>query len=530
MMQRILPLIAILLLLAGAAQLAAQESRGTVVGTVIDPTGAVVPAASVQVVNVAMGTKLALSTNEAGVFQAAYLIPGAYNVTIEAPGFRRIVREGVEVRVNDRLALSFTLEVGAAAESVTVTGETPLLEVGTASLGAVVDARRITELAIPHGNVYFLIALAPGVTFARDPRLDRPHEPTHIVGYAMDGTRANRSDVTIDGLPSTSTANAYEVTASYVPPSDIIAEFKVQTATFDASFGQTEGGVTNISIKSGTNSLHGAAYYSKMAPSMFANDWFANARRVAKPDFYYDRWGGSAGGPVWIPKLYDGRNRTFFQWGYEGIHEGRPRNNGTPTVPTEEMKTGDFSSLLGVSANYQIYNPFTRVAEGSRFRAQPFAGNKIPDSMINPVAKKILSFYPKPIGAGLADGTRNYERPEMQEVIKYYTHTIRADQTISDRQRLYARVSWYRRDADYNNYFNNLATGSKFQFLSRAGVIDDVYTLSPTTVLNVRYGYNRFIRNDQPNPESNGFDLTSLGFPAAYNNAISPGAAELPSR
>ncbi len=350
MMQRILPLIAILLLLAGAAQLAAQESRGTIVGTVIDPTGAVVPAASVQVVNVAMGTKLALSTNEAGVFQAAYLIPGAYNVTIEAPGFRRIVREGVEVRVNDRLALSFTLEVGAAAESVTVTGETPLLEVGTASLGAVVDGRRITELPIPHGNVYFLIALAPGVTFARDPRLDRPHEPTHIVGYAMDGTRANRSDVTIDGLPSTSTANAYEVTASYVPPSDIIAEFKVQTATFDASFGQTEGGVTNISIKSGTNSLHGAAYYTKMAPSMFANDWFANARRVAKPDFYYDRWGGSAGGPVWIPKLYDGRNRTFFQWGYEGIHEGRPRNNGTPTVPTEKMKTGDFSDLCWGSA------------------------------------------------------------------------------------------------------------------------------------------------------------------------------------
>ena len=147
------------------------------------------------------------------------------------------------------------LEVGGTVEEVTVGAETPLLETTNASLGNVVDSRRVAELPTPHGDPYALIGLAAGVSYTGSMRLDRPFEPTHIVGYAMNGTRGNRSDLTIDGVPSTATANANEVIASYVPPPDIVQEFKVQTATFDASFGNTEGGVTNLSIKSGTNSL-----------------------------------------------------------------------------------------------------------------------------------------------------------------------------------------------------------------------------------------------------------------------------------
>ena len=128
----------------------------------------------------------------------------------------------------------------------------------------------------------------------------------------MDGTRANRSDLTIDGAPSTATANANEVISTYVPPPDMVAEFKIQTATFDASFGNTEGGVTNISLKSGTNDLHGSGYFTKMVPGLFANDYFANANRIARPDFYYNRWGTVLSGPVFLPKLYKGRNKTFF--------------------------------------------------------------------------------------------------------------------------------------------------------------------------------------------------------------------------
>jgi hypothetical protein len=511
-----------LALLLSTSFLAAQDARGTIVGKVLDPSGAAVPSATVVITNQAMGTRISPVTSETGLYQASFLIPGLYRVAVEQRGFKRFVREGIELRVNDRIEVEVNLELGTADQSVTISGETPLLNTESASLGTVVDGRRVTELPIPHGNPYFLIGLAAGVSFTRDPRLDRPFEPTHIVGYAMDGTRANRSDVTIDGAVSTATAGGGEIIASYVPPADIVQEFKVQTATFDASFGQTEGGVTNISLKSGTNAFHGTAYYTNMTKALFANDFFANANRVALPDFYYHRWGASAGGPVMLPKIYNGKNRTFFMWGYEGIKEARPRNNGNPTVPTQEMKNGDFSRLLALSSNYQIYNPFTRRAvAGNRFQQDPFPGNRIPASLFNPIGKKVLDdYYPAPRTAGNPDGTQNFLRPDLLETANYYTHSIRADHSFNERHRFFARVSWYNRDSDYNNYFDGPITGEVFQFISRAGVIDDVYNITPTTILNVRYGYNRFIRATNSNPGSRGFDLTSLGFPSAYNNLI----------
>ncbi len=508
----------------------AQETRGTIVGRVLDASGGVIPAAKVEILNQAQGTKFNVNTNQDGLYQVPFLIPGQYTVTVEVQGFRKFRRENIELRINDRIEVEAQLEVGSPDQSVTVSSETPLLNTESASLGTVVDGKRVTELPIPHGNAYFLMGLAAGVSFNRDPRLDRPFEPTHIVGYSIDGTRANRSDITLDGAASTATANGGEVIASYVPPADLIAEFKVQTATFDASFGNTEGGVTNMSIKSGTNQLRGTLYYTSMSPETSANDFFANANRVARPDFFYHRYGGTVSGPVRIPKLYDGRNKTFFTYGYEGIQEGRPRNNGTPTVPTQEYKNGDFSRLLGVASTYQIYNPFTRRAiAGGRIQSDPFPNNIIPSSLFNPVAKRVLdNFYPTPRAAGNADGTNNYLRPELLEQADYGSHTIRLDHNFSEKHRMFGRTSWYDRDSNYNNYFDNNATGEWFQFSSRAAVLDDVYNLNATTVLNLRYGYNRFIRVTSGNPASQGFDLTSLGFPAAYNNSISPDIRRFP--
>ncbi len=523
-------LCAMALTLASVAPMPAQEARGTIVGTVTDATGSIVPAAPVQVLNKAMGTVLALQTNDAGIYTANYLLPGLYQVTVELTGFKRVVRDNIEVRVGDRLTVDIKLEVGATEQSITVSEETPLLSTESASLGSVVDGRRVQELPIPHGNPYFLIGLASGVSFTRDPRLDRPFEPTHIVGYTMDGTRANRSDVTIDGAVATATANPGEVISSYVPPADLVAEFKVQTATFDASFGQTEGGVTNISLKSGANALHGTMYYTNMTPGLFANDYFANANNIPRPDFFYHRWGATAGGPVWLPKLYNGRNRTFFMYGYEGILEARPRNNGTPTVPTNEMKNGDFSRLLAAGNNFQIYDPFTRRAvAGGRFQQDPFPGNIIPSRLFNPIAKKVLdTYYPSPLQPGNADGTQNYLRPELVEEADYYTHSVRIDHNLTQNNRMYGRYSWYNRTSTYNDYFDNPATGTYFWFISKSGVIDDVHTFNATTVLNVRYGYNRFIRGTDGKPSNIGFDLTTLGFPASYNNLIPPDVRRFP--
>jgi len=501
-----------------------QEARGTIVGVVKDASGGVVPGAEVKITNKAMGTVTTIVTNEAGLYQASYLIPGLYKIEASMPGFKTFVADDVELRVNERVEFPVSLAVGEQSETVLVTGETPLLNTASASVGQVIDARRVADLPVPHGNPFFLIGLASGASFSRDPRLDRPFEPTHIVGYSVDGTRANRSDVTIDGVVATATANASEVTASYVPPSDIIAEIMVQTATFDASFGQTEGGVTNISMKSGTNEPHGTAYWTKMAPGIFANDFWANRAipTIERGDFDYNRWGGSFGGPVWIPKLYDGRNKTFFMWGYEGIHESRPRNNGVFTVPTKAMKSGDFSQLLALNKNYQIYNPFTRrqSTTAGRFEQDKFEGNIIPATLISPIAKKILEFFPDPLQTGDADGRNNFLQPNLLEQAKYYTHNVRIDHIISDRHKIFGRGSVYRRDSFYNNYFHNMTTGNEFQFLTRSFTFDDVYTFNPTTVMNLRYGYNRFIRGDAGNRESMGLDLTTLGFPKEYNDVI----------
>src|SRR6185436_6248436 len=423
------------LLAAAPLTAAAQDARGTITGTVVDASKSLVPGASVTATNIAMGTSMSAVTNADGFFQIPYLIPGAYKVTVELSGFKKWVRETVDVRVADRLQLDVALEVGGTVEEVTVSAEAPLLDTANGSLGNVVDARRISELPTAHGDPYALIGLAAGVSYTGSARLDRPFEPTHIVGYAMDGTRGNRSDLTIDGVPSTATANANEVIASYVPPPDMVQEFKVQTATFDAAFGNTEGGVTNLSIKSGTNSLRGSAYFVKTPPSLFANDFFANANNIPLADFTYNRYGGMAGGPVMLPG-YDGRRKTFFTYGFEGIHEARPRNNGTPTVPSEKMRNGDFSELLALGPQYQIYNPFTRRAvAGGRFQQDPFPGNIIPANLINPVAKAALGYIAKPLTSGNADGTGNLQQPSLPETIKYASNTIRIDQVATPTQR-----------------------------------------------------------------------------------------------
>ncbi|MEO6725207.1 MAG: TonB-dependent receptor [Blastocatellia bacterium] len=511
---------AAIVLLASTAALA-QEARGTINGKVLDANKAIVQGASVKVTNLAMGTTIASKSNDNGFYQAPYLIPGTYRIVVEASGFKRTVRDGIVVQVNDNIQIDLELEIGSMDQSVTITGEASALNTTSGSLGTVVDSRRVAELPIPHGEPFKLIGLAGGVSYTRDPRLDRPFEPTHIVGYAINGTLANRSDITIDGVPSTSTANANEVIASFVPPQDLIAEFKVQTATFDASFGNTEGGVTNLSIKSGTNGLHGTAYYTKLPPGLFANDFFANRTNTPLPDFKYTRWGGTVGGPVWIPKVYKGRNRTFFMYGIEGIPESRPRNNGTPTIPSEKMRNGDFSELLAFNSGYQLYNPFTARQEGSRIRRDPFPGNIIPANLISPIARKFVdNFLPKPTSAGAADGTGNFAQPALLETIKYLSNTIRIDHVINDRHRIFGRGSWYNRDSDYNNYYQNAATGEAFLFKSRQGALDHVWTLNSTMVINTRYGYNRFIRGTNSNPDNRGFDLTSLGFPGYYNNLI----------
>src|SRR5215831_14317129 len=194
-----------------------QDTRGTITGRVLDPTGATVPGAMVTVTNTAMGTKVSMKSNNDGLYQASFLLPGAYQVEVTAPGFKKFVRGGIQVQVNDRLEINVTLELGTAEQSVTITEEAPLLNTESASTGTLIDAKRVAALPTSSGTPFLLIALA-GVAFPGAPRLHRPFEPTHIVGYARVGSRGNLGDVTLDGAPATATANGNRVIASYVPP------------------------------------------------------------------------------------------------------------------------------------------------------------------------------------------------------------------------------------------------------------------------------------------------------------------------
>jgi hypothetical protein len=528
MQNRIFSLIAIAcLLIAGTGW--SQDTRGAIVGRVSDPSGAVIPAATVVVTNAAMGTKLSLTSGADGFYQALLLQPGIYKIEATAQGFKKLERDGIEVRVADRLEIDIPMEVGRSEESVTVTAEAPLMSTESASVGTLVDSTRVMALPLSYGNPFLMIGLASGVAFTGDPRLDRPFEPTHIVGYAMSGTRGNLSDVTIDGGPTTARTGS-SVIAAYVPPTDAVAEFKIQTATFDASFGQTQGGVVNMAVKSGTNALHGTAYFSFYRPSMWANDFFNNKKGGVRPPFTYNRWGGSVGGPIWLGKLYNGKNKTFFFYAYEGIHDRRPRYDGSAnTVPSPAMLGGDFSSLLAVGSSYQIYDPATRVAvAGGRIQETPFAGNIVPVNRFNPVAKNIIKVYPAPTSTPMADGTANLIEPDLAEPLKFRNHLWRVDENLSEKHRFFVRASLYDRNSEYDNYFNNIGTGVHFAFPARAAVFDDVYTLSPTTILNTRYSYSRYIRYQDQRPEAWGFDLSSLGFPSSYANAIAPSDRRYP--
>lgn len=500
--------------------LRAQEVRGKITGRVLDPNKAAMPGASVKVTDVARGTTVSLTTNDEGLFQANYLLSGTYQVVVEIMGFKKYIQDGVLLQISETRDLDIMLEVGGTTETVTVTAEAGDLNTADANLEQTLDRKRIEELPVPHGDPYKLMGLGTGTTFTGNARLDRPYEPTHIIGYAIDGTRGNRSDLLIDGAPSTATANANEVIATYVPPSDIVQEFKVQTATFNAQFGSTEGGVTSISIKSGTNDFHGTVYRWTEPQGSQGNDFFGKARGEGRPGGYSNRPGYSVSGPVRIPKVYDGRDKTFFLFGFERITEARTRNDTTGVwVPTAKLRNGDFSDYICVTPTtpgcVTIFDPATRNANSSTSTA--FPGNIIPANRISNAAKALLTFYPQPKHPGLLN---NFFDNNVLEATDYDTYTFRVDQKVSDNNRLFVRGSWYKRQSHAGEFLNSEASGNNFQFISRQGVIDDVHTFNGTTVLNFRYGYNRFVRNSGQEPDAQNWDLTRTGFPAAYNNLV----------
>src|SRR5262245_3350784 len=423
-------------LFASLLPMRAQESRGTLLGRVTDASNAVVAAAKVEATHVETGQNFHSVTNRTGDYTFPLLVPGTYSITVESPGFKRYTRGGVAVRVNDQVAINVELEIGETTQSVVIRAESPLLDTSSASMGQVVDSRTILELPLKDGMVLTMATLAPGVIFTPESAgYVRPFDTSSPSTMSIDGTRSGSNQFMMDGAP-----NMQGTQVAYAPPPGVVEEFKVQSAAFDASSGFMGGAAINMALKSGTNNVHGQVYYFMQNPVFTADKFFRLA--AGKPQFRLYRWGDSISGPVVIPKLYNGRNKTFFMYGYEGIWSFDPSPWVVESTPTPAQRGGDLSGLLDLGSRYQIYDPYSVApAANGLFSRSPLPSNRIPSSLINPVAAKIATLWDLPNQAGTIDGTNNYSKGKNAQDT-YWNHIVRIDHNLSEKQRFYVRTNF----------------------------------------------------------------------------------------
>jgi len=522
-------LLAATLLFATLIPLSAQDPRGFVRGTVSDVSGAVVPGATVRIVNEETGVAASTQTNEAGAYNIPYLIPGFYRLTVEQTGFKSYLRGKVEVRVSETVEVPIQLEIGSLSEVVEVRDTSPMLETANSSLGLVMDQRRISELPQRGGNPLEFTLLAPGVANTTNLRLRKSMAPEATSDISADGAGRYNNEFQIDGISNTAADRGTGYArVGYAPPASAVREFKMQTSAYDASVGHTMGSVVNVSTASGTNELHGEAHWFLRHSALDAPNFFNNKNNTPRPVYQDNRYGFSLGGPIRLPKIYDGRNRTFFFFAYEGNQFGVP-TQFTRTVPTAAQRTGDFSALLPLTnANYQVYDPFTIVpAAGGRFSRQPFAGNIIPASRLDQLGVNIANLYPLPNApnTATADGRNNFfSAPKA--IQKTYSLLSRFDHAFSENHRVFLRGHYDFWKEDKNHDFLNEINGIHQNRPNRGLALDDVIVLNPSTVLNFRYGFTS--TKWWQYRTSRGFDLAGLGFSPQLVGLTEAGQAPLP--
>jgi hypothetical protein len=486
------------LLVLAASLLRGQTNTGEITGTVQDDSGAAIPSAIISVVNTETGLERSFETDVSGNFTITQLLPGKYLLRAEKAGFQRFVREGLVLQVGQRARVDLALRVGSVAESLEVSEQAPLLEVEDAALGQVIENRKILELPMNGRNVVGLAALTTGVTPGVSFGTGIPDGRAALVQAAaanllINGGLGAHNDVLMDGVPL---GLCCQNQVAMIPTIDITQEFRVQTSVYDAQLGRTSGGLVSFASKGGTNEFHGSAYEFLRNRSLDANNFFNNRAGVAKAHFVYNQFGASVGGPVL-------RNKLFFFFNYEGIRN-RKGSFMSGTVPTGAERAGIFS--------VPVYDPLS--TQAGSFTRTPFPGNQIPTNRFDPVAVSLMKLWPFPNVAGPINFLSNASAGDNQN--QYHA---RVDYHFGPRHQLFERFSMSNTNGTMPNYFNNIASPSPWaQFTNnRNAVLDDTFTLSATTVLNLRYGYTR--QTDRRKLYSDGVDLTTFGWPASYSNA-----------
>ena len=496
--------LAVLLFLA-AVVAPAQEFRGTLAGRIVDQQGGVVPHVKVVAIHKDTGAKFQTATGGDGAYSLPFLPPGPYTVDAEASGFKRYVNPNVRISTNEREQLDISMELGQIEQTVSITAEAAMVETSTASTGQLITTRQIENMPMNGRTPLLLAQLSFGVTPNSDPKFSRPFDNSGPSDFSMGGAPNRSNELLLDGSPDT-TRNSR---VAYNPPVDAVQEMKVETFQTDAAYGHTGGGTVNVVLKSGTNTVHGTAYDFNQVSALAATPYFTNRSGQKKPVSNFNQWGVNGGGPLWLPKLIDGRNRVFWYFAYEGIRDSFPEPL-TSTVPTAAERNGDFSELLKVGANYQLYDPLTGVQEGSRVRRQPFANNVFPANRLSGIAKNYLQFYPQPNQQGRNDGRDNYLANSLR-TDRFNSELGRLDFNLNEKHKFFWNFRHNDRIEHRSNRFKNIGTGNFLGRINWGTMLDDVYMFSPTVVLNTRLNWTRFTESNTRT--SNGYDFTQLGFP-----------------
>lgn len=507
----------LVLLWAVCGCLGAQEYRGTFSGSVLDQQGSAIPRAKITATETRTGVKASVVCDTSGAYTIPFLAPGQYEITAEAPGFKRFVRQGITLSGGEHPVIDIRMDVGAVTESVEVHADAPLLVTANPSVGQVITAEEVEAFPVNGRTPMMLDNLALGVISTFEPGPVRPFDNGAPNSISIGGAPSGRNEVLLNGAPNAGQTNQM----AYSPPQDSVTEVRVNLFDMDASMGHTMGGTVNLITKSGTNSLHGSSYIYNQTSALDANTFFNNARNVVRPPYHQNQYGVNGGGPVVLPKLYNGRNKVFWYFAWEGMRDSDPANSpletGNPenfaTVPTSAERQGDFSALLNVhdKNNYTIYDPSTGVLQGTLISRTPFPGNVIPTSRLNPVALKYLQYFPQPNTPGLANGLQNFIVNAVDSD-NYDNELGRADINLTEKNRLSFDARHNYRAQNKNQFFNNAATGNYLYRINQGATLDDVYTIAPTVVMDVRASWTRFIENHSSPADT--VDPASLGFPS----------------
>ncbi len=495
----------------------AQEFRATLQGTVFDPNKAVVPGAQIALMNVEtfVGRKT-VSDNE-GHYVFQFVTPGTYSVTTQAAGFKTETRDGIKLSVNDNVRLDIALSLGATSEKIVVEANAVAVAAESSTLGTLVRREIIDSLPIKgHGSLTMFV-LAAGIEnvslgdkFSDDVR---PIDQANNQRYSANGSPVGTGDTAVDGVPNMIDVNRGYYINGYVPPVDSVGEFKLQMGTLPAEFGKSSGSIMSVVIKSGTNSPHGTLYENLRNSKMDANLFFNNIAGQKLPTYQVNMFGFSLGGPVYFPKLYNGKNRTFFFVNYEGLRQSQAQS-GRYNVPTPKMRTGDFSEVSAI-----IYDPFSLRMVNNVPTRDPFMNNLIPDSLQDPVGKKLMDYYPNPnITPSGAAWVGNYAEGTKFRG-SYDITTMKFDHTISSKQQMFVRLNFGPGTVGNPYNFTGIASPGNYtnQRPNKGLAISDTYIFSPHIAADFRFGVAR--GDNTTTPFSSGFDVSPLGFSQAFLNS-----------